>query len=173
MAETFEKAFPERFINCFIAEQNMISVALGCSKRNRIPFCSTFATFFTRCFDQIRMAAISFSNVKFFGSHSGTSIGQDGPSQMGLEDLSIFRAIPNIVVLYPSDIVSAEKSIELAANHIGMVYVKGERNQRAIIYDNNEKFEIGKSKVLKSSEKDCLTIVSGGIVLHEGKNKII
>ena len=172
MAETFEKAFPDRFVNCFIAEQNMISVALGCSKRNKIPFCSTFATFFSRSFDQIRMAAISFANVKFFGSHSGTSIGQDGPSQMGLEDLTIFRAIPNIVVLYPSDIISAERSVELAANHDGMVSIKGERNQRPILYDNNEQFEIGKSKLLRSSDNDCLTIVSGGIVLHESKNKI-
>ncbi len=173
MAETFEKAFPERFINCFIAEQNMISVALGCSKRNKIPFCSTFATFFSRSFDQIRMAAISFANVKFFGSHSGTSIGQDGPSQMGLEDLTIFRAIPNIVVLYPSDIISAEKSVELAANHVGMVYIKGERNQRPILYENDEQFEIGKSKLLRFSDKDCMTIVSGGNVLHEGKHKLI
>ena len=170
MAETFEKAFPDRLINCFIAEQNMVSAALGVSKRNMIPFCSTFSTFSTRCFDQIRMAAISFGNVKFFGSHSGTSIGQDGPSQMGLEDLSIFRAIPNIVVLYPSDIISAEKSVELAANHVGMVYIKGERNQRAVLYSNDDTFEIGKSKVLRSSENDVMTIVSGGIVLHEGIN---
>jgi len=150
MAEMLEKEHPTKVINAFIAEQNMISVALGLSKRNKIPFCSTFSTFFTRCFDQIRMAAISFANVKFFGSHSGVSIGADGPSQMGLEDISLFRSIPNLVVLYPSDIVSAEAAVTLAANKTGMVYIKGERNQRPVLYDENEVFEIGKGKNSKA-----------------------
>jgi len=92
-SETFEKAFPQRFINCFIAEQNMVSVALGSSKRNKIPFCSTFACFFTRAYDQIRMSAISFGNVKFMGSHTGVHIGEDGPSQMGLEVIIIANNI--------------------------------------------------------------------------------
>ncbi len=124
MSEYYEKVHPEKFINCYIAEQNMVSVALGVSKRNKIPFCSTFSAFYSRAFDQIRMGAISFGNVKFFGSHSGIHIGPDGPSQMALEDLSMFRTIPNSLVFYPSDAVSTEKAVEIAANFNGMVYIK-------------------------------------------------
>ena len=166
-AEYYEKAHPEKFINCFIAEQNMVSVALGVSKRNKIPFISTFAAFYSRAYDQIRMAAISFGNVKFFGSHSGTNIGEDGPSQMALEDLAMFRAIPDALVLYPSDALSMEKAIQIAANYSGIVFLKGGRNNHSILYDNEEVFEIGKGKVLKSSDKDVLTVVTAGPPLFE------
>jgi transketolase len=167
MAEIYEKAYPEKFVNCFIAEQNMVSVALGVSKRNKIPFCSTFGAFYSRAYDQIRMAAISFGNVKFFGSHSGIHIGADGPSQMGLEDLGMFRSIPNSLVLYPSDAVSTEKAIELATNYNGIVYIKGGRANHPILYKNEEEFTISKAKVLKSSENDHITIVSGGVTIFE------
>lgn len=167
MAEYYEKVHPEKFINCFIAEQNMVSVALGVSKRNKIPFCSTFGAFYSRAFDQIRMGAISFANMKLFGSHSGVHIGQDGPSQMGLEDLSMFRTIPNALVLYPSDAVSTEKAIELAVNYNGIVYIKGGRANHPLLYDNNEQFSPKQSKVLKSTDKDVMTIVSAGPPLFE------
>jgi transketolase len=167
MSEYYEKAYPEKFINCYIAEQNMISVALGVSKRNKIPFCSTFGAFYSRAFDQIRMGAISFGNVKFFGSHSGTNIGQDGPSQMALEDLSMFRTVPNALVLYPSDAVSTERAVELAVNYNGLVYIKGGRSNHPILYENDEVFESGKGKVLKSSDKDVVTVVSAGATLFE------
>jgi transketolase len=167
MAEYYEKAHPEKFINCYIAEQNMVSVALGVSKRNKIPFCSTFSAFYSRAFDQIRMGAISFGNVKFFGSHSGIHIGPDGPSQMALEDLSMFRTIPNSLVFYPSDAVSTEKAVEIAANFNGMVYIKGGRNNHPILYENDEEFGVSTSKVLRKSDKDILTIVSAGAPLFE------
>jgi transketolase len=167
MAEIYEKAFPNKFINCFIAEQNMVSVGLGISKRNKIPFCSTFGAFYSRAYDQIRMGAISFGNVKFFGSHSGIHIGTDGPSQMALEDLGLFRSIPDALVLYPSDAVSSEKAVELAANYEGIVYIKGGRANHPIIYKNDEEFSIKQSKVLRSSENDVITLVSGGVPIFE------
>lgn len=105
-SETFMKFHPENFVECFISEQNMVSIASGLACRNKIPFCSTFATFFSRAYDQIRMCAISKLNIKFVGSHTGVAIGEDGPSQMGLEDISMFRCLPNSVVFYPSDPIS-------------------------------------------------------------------
>ena len=167
MAEIYEKAFPNKFINCFIAEQNMVSVGLGISKRNKIPFCSTFGAFYSRAYDQIRMGAISFGNVKFFGSHSGIHIGTDGPSQMALEDLGLFRSIPDALVLYPSDAVSSEKAVELAVNYEGIVYIKGGRANHPIIYKNDEEFSIKQAKVLRSSENDVITVVSGGVPIFE------
>jgi transketolase len=167
MSEYYEKSHPEKFINCYIAEQNMVSVALGVARRNKIPFCSTFAAFYTRAFDQIRMGAISFGNVKFFGSHSGVNIGADGPSQMALEDLSMFRTVPNSLVFYPSDAVSTEKAVEIAANFRGIVYIKGGRNNHPVIYDNNEEFSIKQSKVIRSSQNDVCTVVSAGATLFE------
>jgi len=166
-SEYYEKEHPNKFVNCYIAEQNMVSVALGVSKRNKIPFCSTFGAFYSRAFDQIRMGAISFGNVKFFGSHSGTNSGQDGPSQMALEDLSMFRTIPNALVFYPSDSVSTERAVELAVNYNGLVYIKGGRNNHPVLYDNNEQFSVGQGKVLRSSDKDVLTVVSAGATLFE------
>jgi transketolase len=167
MAEYYEKAFPEKFINCYIAEQNMVSVGLGISKRNKIPFCSTFGAFFSRAYDQIRMGAISFGNVKFFGSHSGIHIGADGPSQMALEDIGLFRSIPNSLVLYPSDAVSTEKALELATAYNGIVYIKGGRSNHPILYKNDEEFLIKQAKILKSSENDVITVVSGGVPVFE------
>uniref|UniRef100_H3DQS7 Transketolase-like pyrimidine-binding domain-containing protein n=1 Tax=Tetraodon nigroviridis TaxID=99883 RepID=H3DQS7_TETNG len=116
-SETFKKTFPDRYIECFIAEQNMVGVAIGCATRDRtVAFASTFAAFLSRAYDQIRMGAISQSNVNLVGSHCGVSIGEDGPSQMALEDLAMFRAIPTCTVFYPSDAVSTERAVELSAN---------------------------------------------------------
>ena len=166
-AEVFKEKYPERFFEMYIAEQNMVGAALGLSRRNKIPFISTFAAFFTRAFDQIRMSRYSNANIKFIGSHAGVSIGEDGSSQMGLEDIAMFRTILGGVVLCPSDAVSTEKMTEEAARHKGMVYIRTTRNATPIIYKTNEEFPIGGSKVLKQSDKDVITVVGAGITVHE------
>jgi transketolase len=166
-AEIFKDAYPERFFEMYIAEQNMVGTALGLSARGKIPFVSTFAAFFTRAFDQIRMSQYSDPNIKFVGSHAGVSIGEDGPSQMGLEDIAMFRAIFNSVVLYPSDAVSTERLVEEAAKHYGIVFIRTTRKEAPIIYRPEEKFTIGGSKVLRRSEKDIATVIGAGITLHE------
>ncbi len=166
-SENFKKIYPERFFEMYIAEQNMVGVAVGLSRRNKLPFVSTFAAFFTRAFDQIRMSQYSKSNIKFVGSHAGVSIGEDGASQMGLEDIAMFRSLLDSVVLYPSDAISTEKLVEEAAKHKGIVYIRTTRKDTPILYKNDEKFSIGGSKVLRSSDKDKVSIVASGITLHE------
>jgi len=166
-AETFKKEFPERFFEMYIAEQNMAGVALGLSRRGKIPFVSTFAAFFTRAFDQIRMSQYSDANIKFVGSHAGVSIGEDGASQMGLEDIAMFRTLLGSVVLYPSDAVSTERLVEEAARHHGVVYIRTTRKDTPILYGNDEEFPIGESKTLKESANDRVTVVAAGITLFE------
>jgi len=166
-SEKLLKAQPSRFFEMFIAEQNMVGAATGLAARGKIPFVSTFAAFMTRAFDQIRMAGVSRSNVKFCGSHAGVSIGEDGPSQMGLEDLAMFRAIPESVILYPSDAVSAERVVAEAAKHRGICYIRTTRPKTAILYSNSEQFPIGGSKIMKSSANDRATVVAAGITVHE------
>lgn len=166
-SEEFKKVFPQRFIECFIAEQNMVGVALGLSSRGKIPFVSTFAAFLTRAFDQIRMAAISKANIKFVGSHAGVSIGEDGPSQMGLEDISMFGSIPNSVILHPCDAVSCFKLVNQMFCFDGIFYLRTIRPKTPVIYAQNKDFKIGGSNVLKESEEDLLTIVACGITVHE------
>jgi transketolase len=166
-AGIFKEAYPERFFEMFIAEQNMVGTALGLSRRGKIPFISTFAAFFTRAFDQIRMCQYSDSNIKFSGSHAGVSIGEDGPSQMGLEDIAMFRSVLNSVVLYPSDAVSTEKLVEEAAKYHGIVYLRTTRKDTPILYKNNEDFPVGGCKVLRKSKNDHITIIAAGITLHE------
>lgn len=166
-AEIFKKAYPGRFFEMYIAEQNMIGTALGLSRRGKIPFVSTFAAFLTRAFDQIRMSQYSGANIKFCGSHAGVSIGEDGSSQMGLEDIAMFRTLLNSVVLYPSDAVSAEKLVEEAAKHKGIVYLRTTRKDTPVIYGKDEEFPIGGSKVLRSDDGDLITVVAAGITLHE------
>ena len=167
MAEIFAAQVPARFFEMFIAEQNMVEVALGLSRRGKIPFVSTFAAFLTRAFDQIRMSQYSQANLKFVGSHAGVSIGEDGPSQMGLEDLAMFRSILTSTVLHPCDAVSTEKLVEAAAAHDGMVYLRTLRHSTPVIYDNEESFRIGGSKVLRQTSKDRLTLVAAGATVHE------
>lgn len=166
-AEIFKKYCPERFFECFVAEQNMVGMAVGLALRGKIPFVSTFAAFLTRAFDHIRMAQYSDANIKFVGSHAGVSIGQDGPSQMGLEDIAMMRSILNSVVLYPSDAVSTEKLVREAAKHNGIVYIRTTRSATPVIYSYDEEFPIGGSKVLRASDRDLFTVVGAGITLHE------
>lgn len=166
-AETFKKAFPDRFFEMYIAEQNMVGVALGLARRGKIPFVSTFAAFFSRAYDQIRMSQYSDANIKFTGSHAGVSIGEDGPSQMGLEDLAMFRAIDGSVVFYPADAVSTDRLVELAAAHEGLVYLRTTRMDTPILYGPEDSFVIGGSKVPRRTEKDALTVVAAGVTLHE------
>ena len=166
-SEKFMKAYPDRFFEGFIAEQNMVSVASGLAARGKVPFASTFACFLERACDQIRMATISMSNIKLVGSHAGISIGEDGPSQMALEDLAIFRAMQGCSVLYPSDAVSTERAIELAANHHGMVFIRTSRPKTPVIYDNAQQFNFGKAHVLRQSDKDKVTVVAAGVTLFE------
>jgi len=166
-SEIFRKAHPDRYLEMFIAEQNMVGVAMGLSRRGKIPFISTFAAFLTRAFDQIRMSQYSKSNIKFCGSHGGVSIGEDGPSQMGLEDIAMFRTLLDSVVLYPCDAVSCEKLVAAAAAHKGNVYIRTTRKDTSILYDQDEEFKIGGSKTLRSSDSDQITVIGAGITLHE------
>jgi transketolase len=166
-SEKLLKSHPDRFFEMFIAEQNMVGVATGLSARGKIPFVSTFAAFLTRAYDQIRMAGVSRSNVKFCGSHVGVSIGEDGPSQMGLEDIAMFRPIPGSMILYPCDAVSTEKLVAEAARRPGICYIRTTRPKTPVLYSNDEPFLIGGSKVLRKSGNDRVTVIGAGITVHE------
>lgn len=165
--EAFGRRFPERFFENFIAEQNMVGAAVGLSAAGYIPFAATFACFLTRAYDFIRMAAISGANIKLMGSHAGVSIGEDGPSQMGLEDLAMMAAQPGVVVLYPADAFATYRLVEAAAAHRGPVYIRTGRPKCPILYGPDEPFAIGGSKVLRQSANDRLTIVGAGITVFE------
>jgi transketolase len=170
MSIDFMKAHGKRFVECYIAEQNMLGVAVGMQTRGFVPFVSAFAAFHTRAYDFIRMSAISQANLKIVGSHAGVHIGQDGPSQMGLEDFAMMRAIPGSVVMYPSDAVSCEKSVELAANFKGITYIRTTRGATPVVYPNDEVFAIGKCKVHENKVGvPKVTVIGGGITFHEGK----
>ncbi|HWR89078.1 MAG TPA: transketolase [Dissulfurispiraceae bacterium] len=166
-AGLFAKAFPERFFEMYVAEQNMVGAALGLSLRSKRPFVSTFAAFLTRAFDQIRMSRYSDAGIVFCGSHAGVSIGEDGSSQMGLEDIAMFRAIMDGIVLYPSDAISAERLVEEAARQEGIVYIRTTRQETPVLYGPDESFPIGGCKVLRKSDQDRLTVVAAGITVHE------
>jgi transketolase len=167
-AEDFEQSYPERFIQCFIAEQNMVSMAVGMARRGKIPFVSTFGAFFSRAHDQIRMAAIGLSPLRLVGSHAGVSIGEDGPSQMALEDIALMRALPQSVVLYPSDATSTYKLVECMANyHDGISYLRTTRSATPTLYNADEAFVIGGCKVLREYTNATACIVGAGITLFE------
>lgn len=166
-ADVFAGVYPERFFEMYIAEQNMVGAAIGLSRRGKTPFVSTFAAFFSRAFDQVRMSQYSDANIKFVGSHAGVSIGEDGASQMGLEDIAMFRTLLDSVVLYPSDAVQADKLIEAAAKHRGNVYIRTTRMDTAVLYESDEEFPIGGSKTLRSSDDDVATVIGCGVTLHE------
>ena len=166
-AEKFFKKFPERGTECYIAEQNLVAVAIGFGTRGKVPFASTFATFFTRAFDQIRVAGISTANLKLVGSHVGVSIGEDGPSQMALEDIAMMRAVAGATVLYPSDAVSTEKLLEVMAQTRGIFFLRTSRPKTAVIYGNDEKFPIGGAKLVRQAAGDKITVVAAGVTLHE------
>ncbi len=164
----FAKHFPERFFEGYIAEQNMVGAALGLAACGKTPFATSFACFLSRAYDFIRMAGHSRpKHLVLCGSHAGISIGEDGPSQMGLEDLAMFRAMNGSTVLYPSDAVSAERLTEQAAQTEGVVYLRTTRSKTAVLYPNDEKFPVGGSKTLRSSDADHATIVAAGITVHE------
>jgi transketolase len=166
-SDKFEKAFPDRFYENFIAEQVMVGASMGLAARGAIPFPSTFACFLGRAADFIRMAAISNVNIKLAGSHAGVSIGEDGPSQMALEDLAMCRAEPNYTVLYPCDGVSAERLVALAAYHPGPVYIRFSRPKTPVIYANDEVFEVGGLKVVRQSGQDVATVIGAGVTVFE------
>lgn len=166
-AETFKKAYPDRFFETYIAEQVMVSIAQGLAVRGYTAFCSTFAAFFARAYDQIRMGAVSRANLHLVGSHAGISIGEDGPSQMALEDLAMFRAVNGSAVLYPSDAVSTIHLVKEMAERPGISYLRSTREKTAVLYGPDETFPIGGSKTLRSSDSDKATVVGAGITLHE------
>jgi transketolase len=166
-AERFAKEFPDRFFEMFIAEQQMVAAAVGLGVRGYAPFASTFAAFLSRAYDFIRMGAISQANIKLCGSHAGVSIGEDGPSQMALEDLAMMRAVHGSVVLYPSDPNQTAHLVAAMADHTGISFLRTTREKTAVLYDADDTFAIGGSKVLRQSDDDKVTIVAAGITVHE------
>ncbi len=166
-AEIFAKAHPGRYFEMYIAEQQLVAAAVGIQVRNWKPFASTFAAFFTRAYDFVRMAAISRANIKLVGSHAGVSIGEDGPSQMALEDLAAFRAVHSSTVLYPSDANQTAKLVEAMADLDGIVFLRTTRGNTPVIYGPDEEFPVGGCKVVRSSDDDDVTIIGAGITLHE------
>ena len=165
--EFFAEAHPDRYIEMYIAEQQMVATAVGLQVRNWICFASTFAAFLSRAYDFIRMAAISQANLRLIGSHAGVSIGEDGPSQMGLEDIATMRAIHGSVVLYPADANQAAKLVPMMADQSGIVYMRTTREPLPVIYGADQEFTIGGSHIVRSSDNDDVTIVAAGITVHE------
>tara|TARA_B100000809_G_scaffold124111_1_gene122302 strand:- start:7504 stop:9462 length:1959 start_codon:yes stop_codon:yes gene_type:complete len=166
-SQTFQLAHPKRFYQMYIAEQVMVGAAMGFASRGAIPFPSSFACFLTRASDFIRMAGIGQMNIKLAGSHAGISIGEDGPSQMALEDLAMMRAVPGCAVFYPCDGVSTERLVEVAAAYQGMAYIRTSRPKTPVIYSSTEEFVLGGSKVLRESDKDMVTVVAAGVTVFE------
>jgi transketolase len=166
-SELFAKAHPDRYFEMYIAEQQLVAAAVGLQVRGFRPFASTFAAFLTRAYDFVRMGAISRARICLAGSHAGVSIGEDGPSQMALEDLAMFRAVHSSVVLYPSDPNQAAALVRLMADHPGIAYMRTTRGATPTIYAPEDRFEIGGSTVLRSSDEDQVTLIGAGITLHE------
>jgi transketolase len=165
-AVEFAEAHPARYFEMFIAEQQMVAAAVGMSVRGYRPFASTFAAFFTRAYDFVRMAAISSANISLVGSHAGIEIGADGPSQMGLEDLAMMRAVHGSTVLYPSDATSAAALVAAMADRPGIKYMRTTRGAYPVLYPPSEEFPIGGCKVLKESANDQVTLIGAGVTLH-------
>ena len=166
-ADEFNKAFPDRFFEMYIAEQQLVSAAVGLSTRGKRAFASTFAAFFSRAFDQIRMASISNASLSLSGSHAGVSIGEDGPSQMALEDLAMMRAVCDSTVLYPSDPNQTAHLLLLMADLPHVSYIRTTREKTPILYGPDETFEIGGSKLVHHSDSDQVAVVAAGITVHE------
>jgi transketolase len=165
-AEIFKKAFPDRFFEMYIAEQQLIASSVGISVRGYTPFASTFAAFFSRAYDFIRMAGVSEADVRLVGSHAGCEIGADGPSQMALEDIAAMRAVHTSTVLYPSDAVSTAKLVAEMADLPGISYLRTTRGAYPVLYDNSETFPVGGSKVLRRSDRDVAALIGCGVTLH-------
>ncbi len=166
-ADEFKKAFPERYFEMFIAEQQLVAATVGLSVRGYVPFASTFAAFLSRAYDFIRMTGISGSSIRLSGSHAGVEIGADGPSQMALEDLSALRAVHGSTVLYPSDAVSAARLVHAMSALSGISYIRTTRGSYPVIYGNDEEFPVGGSKVLRRSPNDRVALIGAGVTLHE------
>jgi transketolase len=164
--EEFAKAHPERYFEMFIAEQQLIAASVGLSVRGYVPFAATFAAFFTRAYDFIRMSAISQANIRLCGSHAGVEIGADGPSQMALEDLAMMRAVHGSTVLYPSDAASTAYLVAEMADRGGIVYMRTTRGAYPVLYGPDETFPIGGAKVVRSSPDDQVTLIGAGVTLH-------
>jgi transketolase len=165
-SEEFAEAYPDRYFEMFIAEQQLVASAVGMSVRKRVPFASSFAAFFSRAYDFIRMAAISGANIRLSGSHAGVSIGEDGPSQMALEDLAMMRAVHGSTVLHPSDANQTAKLVATMADTKGISFLRTLRPSTPVIYGPDEEFPIGGSKVVRSSDDDRVTVVAAGITVH-------
>ena len=165
--EDLQKVAPDRFVESYIAEQNMLGMAVGMQVLGKVVFPATFAAFFTRAYDFIRMAAISRANLRLSGSHAGVSIGEDGPSQMALEDLAMMRAVHGSTVLYPCDGNSTARLVAAMADLPGISFIRTTREKTPVLYEGDEDFPIGGSKTLRSSEEDRVTLVGAGITLHE------
>jgi transketolase len=166
-SEEFAEEYPDRYFEMFIAEQQMVSAAVGMSVRHRVPFASSFAAFLSRAYDFIRMAAISRANIRLSGSHAGVSIGEDGPSQMALEDLAMMRAVHGSTVLQPCDANQTARLVAEMADKDGIVFLRTLRPKTPVIYDASEDFAIGGSKTVRSSDDDAVTVIASGITLHE------
>ncbi|MEU9881743.1 transketolase [Streptomyces phaeochromogenes] len=166
-AEFFAKEHPDRFFECYIAEQQLVAAAVGLAARGWVPYVSTFAAFLTRAHDFVRMAAVSGAGINLVGSHAGVAIGQDGPSQMGLEDLAMFRAVHGSTVLYPCDGNQTAKLVAEMAGCEGVRYLRTSRGEMPVLYGPNEEFPVGGSKVLRASPQDRLTVVAAGATVHE------
>ncbi|EYT82978.1 MULTISPECIES: transketolase [unclassified Streptomyces] len=166
-AEFFAKEHPDRYFECYIAEQQMVATAVGMARRGWVPYASTFAAFLTRAYDFVRMAAVSGSGINLNGSHAGVSIGEDGPSQMGLEDLAMMRTVHGSTVLYPCDANQTARLVATMAGLDGIRYLRTSRGESPVLYGPDEEFPVGGSKVLRSSDRDRLTIVAAGVTLHE------
>lgn len=167
-ADIFETAHPDRFFQCFVAEQNMVSMAVGMQARGNIPFISTFGVFLTRAHDQLRMAGIGRNAVRVIGSHAGVSIGQDGPSQMALEDIAMMVTVPNSIIFYPCDATSTIKLMNLMTQYNnGISYLRTTREETPIIYDDSYSFEIAGFHVIKENTQDVVTIIGAGVTLFE------
>ncbi|KOP24491.1 transketolase [Hapalosiphon sp. MRB220] len=166
-AEEFAKAYPDRYFEMYIAEQELVAAAVGLQVRQYKPFASSFAAFLSRAYDFVRMAAISRANIKLVGSHAGVSIGQDGPSQMALEDLAALRAVWNSTVLYPCDANQTTKLVAEMVDRDGIVYLRTTRESTPVFYEADEDFSIGGSKVIRSSDTDQAAVIAAGITVHE------
>jgi transketolase len=166
-SEMFDKAYPDHFFQGYIAEQNLVSTGVGLAARGKVPFLDTFACFLSRAYDNVRMAAVSRANINLCGSHCGVSIGEDGPSQMALEDIAMFRAISGSEVFYPSDAVSTERLTEHMAKRAGINYLRTSRPKMPILYSKDEKFAVPGFKVLRQSAQDKATVIGAGVTLHE------
>jgi transketolase len=164
--EEFAKAYPERYFEMFIAEQQLVAAAVGLSVRGYVPFAATFAAFFTRAYDFIRMSAISQANIRLCGSHAGVEIGADGPSQMALEDLAMMRAVHGSIILYPSDATSTAHLVQEMAGRSGIVYMRTTRGAYPVLYGPDETFPIGGAKLVRSSPDDQVTLIGAGVTLH-------